>query len=143
MPGWLAVDPHCYQITDDVLFWRPSGEVLPGHAELVCSLLGQLIQRYGYALWLIDAERSIAVGHATRVVYGRYFTQECSRVAMASFHAPPAARTTALLTARGVQLRTAGELFHQPCVTEQEARSYLDQQRLLLKLAPPTLAQRM
>jgi hypothetical protein len=129
MGEWRQVGSHRYLVTGDLLFWRPNGEILPEHAEAACSLLGQLIARYGYALWLIDAEHSVAIGSASRQVYARRLMQEHSRVAMASFHAKRPAQTSAVLIVRGIELMGQGTLLHQTCEAEAEARTYLAQRR--------------
>jgi hypothetical protein len=124
-----VVGPHRYRVTGDLLFWRPVGPVLPEHAEVVCDLLGQLANDYGYALWLVDAEQSVAIGHSTRMIYARRLGQGQRPVALASFHAKVAAKTTAALLTRGIDLLAPGVLYYQTFATEAEARTFLTQHR--------------
>ncbi len=129
MADWSRVGPHRYVLTDDMLFWRPDGGLLAEHAKIVCNLLGGIIQHHGYALWLVDAEHSLPLGHEARQIYASWLVQGHGRVAMASFRAKRLAQTTAVLVTRGIEMLAPRSLVYQACETETEARSYLAQQR--------------
>jgi hypothetical protein len=140
MGEWCWFGPHGYQMTDDLLLWRPGGVVLPEHAELVCKLLEQLIARYSYALWLVDAAAAVPIGHATRLVYARWFAAARRRLAVGSFGASRSARTTAALTARGAQLQSQAEVRQADWDSEAAARRFLAVEGAAFRSSPPKLA---
>jgi len=136
MSDWQSLGPHHYRLEDDILFWRPNGEVISQHAHGVCLLFDRIVERHGYALWLVDARRSVPVGHESRRVYARWFEQHKNRsLVVAAFGAPLPAQTTAGLILRGVQLTQGVQVPMELCANEAMARAYLDVQRGSLRTA--------
>lgn len=136
MSDWQVLGPHHYQTEDDILYWRPQGEVLPQHAQGVCQLFDSIVERHGYVLWLVDAKRSVAVGFESRRVYARWIEQHKSGcLVIAAFGAPLPAQTTAGLILRGVQLVQGTQIDHEFCANEAVARVYLDTRRRTLRTA--------
>lgn len=125
MDDWIDVGPHRYHLDGDMLFWCPSGEILPAHVDAVCTLLRQITNHHGYALWLVDALRSIPVGYESRRRYAHWLTPWQGALFGAAFRAPLPARTTAHLTLRAVRMRSSNELYIENFDTEAAARSYL------------------
>ncbi len=125
MDVWIELGPHHYQVNGDMLYWRPSGEVLPAHVDEVCTLLRRITVQYGYALWLIDALGSVPVGYESRRRYAHWLSQWPGPLFGASFRASIPARTTAELTTRAVKLRSTIELQIESFADEADARSYL------------------
>lgn len=128
MDSWLACGPHRYRVDGDMLYWYPSGEVLPEHVDKVCALLRHIGAVHGYALWLIDALHSIPVGYESRRRYAHWLTNWQGAIYGAAFRAQLPAKTTAQLTTRAVQLSSPTQLIMQTFDTESEARSYLSMQ---------------
>lgn len=132
MSEWTAVDSHFYRFEDDVFFWRPCGEVRGEHAQLVCQCLEQILKRCGYALWLVDAAGSVALGYEARRVYARWFAEQPRRIAIGTFKSPTAASTTAGLLLRGIQIVGGREVPLNLSEDEATARRYLEKKRAQL-----------
>lgn len=136
MSDWQVLGPHHYRMEDDILCWRPDGEVLPQHAQGVCQLFDRIVDRHGYVLWLVDGKRSVPVGFESRRVYARWLEQQKSgTLVVAAFGAPVPAQTTAGLILRGVQLVQGNHVDHQFCASESVARAYLEMRRGSLRAA--------
>lgn len=136
MSDWQVLGPHHYRMEDDILYWRPDGEVLPQHAQGVCQLFDHIVARHNYVLWLVDAKRSVAVGFESRRVYARWIEQQKhAKLVVAAFGAPIPAQTTAGLILRGVQLVQGVHVDHEFCANEDVARDYLDTRRRSLRAA--------
>lgn len=132
MSDWAAMDAHSYRFEDDVFFWRPCGEVLAKHARWVCQCLEQILERCGYALWLVDAHGSVALTYEARRVYAQWFAGQPRRIAIGTFKSTPAATTTAGLILRGVELMGGWTVPLGLTEDEAAARSYLEEQRAQL-----------
>jgi len=129
MSDWQVLGPHHYRLEDDILNWRPAGEVLPEHVRGVCELFDGIVARHGHVLWLVDARHSVAVGPESRRLYGAWIKQQArSNLVVAAYGVPLAARTTAMLILRGVQMQGI-EVAHQRFDDEAAARVYLDEWR--------------
>ena len=128
MDDWIEVGTHRYYVDGDMLFWCPSGEVLPEHVDQVCALLRRITAQYGYALWLVDALRSIPVGYDSRRPYAHWLTQWQGALYTASFRSTLSTRTTAELTSRAVRMNSSTEIEIKNFATESGARSYLREQ---------------
>ena len=128
MDDWTALGPHRYRLDGDMLYWRPAGEVLPEHVDAVCALLRQITDQYGYALWLVDALRSIPVGYESRRRYLHWLTQWQGALFMAVFRATVPASTAADLTMRAVRMLTSSEIESKTFDTEAAAWTYLREQ---------------
>ena len=128
MDDWIEVGPHHYHLEGDILYWRPSGEVLPAHVDHVCMLFRRIADEYGYALWLVDASRSVPVGFESRRRYAYWLSSWQGVLICASFHAPLAARTMASLTSRAVNLSSSTEIRLENFDSELAARTYLREQ---------------
>lgn len=127
---WQELGPHHYRIEDDILHWRPDGEVLVRHAQCVCELFDRIVARHGYALWLVDARRSVALGFESRRHYARWIEQQPrSNLVVAAFGVPVPAQTTASLILRGIQLVQGVQVDHRFFADEAAARAYLDERR--------------
>jgi hypothetical protein len=129
MAGFTPLGPHEYRIEEDLLYWRPAVEVTAEHAAGVCALFAQIMARFGHVLWLIDAEKSIPVGPATRRVYANWMESMPGRLFVAAFRPPMLARTMAELVVRATMLVSGKEIIMAHFATEPEARDYLRTQR--------------
>lgn len=136
MSEWESLGPHQYRVEEDLLFWRPNGEVTSEHAQGVCMLFDKLVERNGYVLWLIDAARSVPVGHDARCVYAAWLAAhpQCN-LCVGAFSASIAAHTTASLTVRGVWLLKGIAIPMERFSSEAESRAYLDGHRQALRNA--------
>lgn len=125
MGEWRAIGPHRYQLEHDVFFWIPSGEVTAEHAAVVCEILGKQHARFGYALWLVDAGRSVPLGFEARRLYAQWMRSASMRVAVAAYNTNLAAQTTATLTAHAARLLTGEPIAMESFAQESDARAFL------------------
>ena len=129
MSTWQVLGPHHYRMEDDILNWRPEGEVLLWHARGVCELFDRIVARHGYVLWLVDARRSVALGFESRRLYARWIKQQPrSNLVVAAFGVPLPAQTTATLILRGILVQGV-QIDHESLTDEATARAYLDGRR--------------
>jgi hypothetical protein len=127
--GWEPLRIHRYRLEEDLLFWRPQGEVQASDAAGVCLLFSGLIARHGYVLWLIDAEMSIPVGFETRRTYVRWIEQAQGPLFVGAFRAQRPAATTAALVVRATRLLHGSQVYNEVFPTESEARVWLSDSR--------------
>lgn len=135
MSEWTAVGLHRYRVEGDVLRGVPFGEVSPDQMAVVFALLDGILAIYGYALYLVDAARSIPLPHDTRRAFLHWIRRAQPRLSTVAYNSARESLATAVLVTNAARV-----LGHAPVAVltadcEADARQLLDDERARHKAA--------
>jgi hypothetical protein len=133
MPDWLPLGTHLYRVEDDVF-------VLKGHGELsledtkdllvVCHEIGD---KYGYWLVLVDAHAGVRISAESRRHLGEISRAPKYLNVTAVFGAGLIESTLVQFISNAIKLVHGHEMPIEICKTQEEARSWLGEQRQRLQ----------
>jgi hypothetical protein len=127
--AWQPAGPHRYRVEGDHIHWESQGAVEPEQAHVFARLLLSVSGQHGRAYCIVDARRMQPVPAESRRVYIEYLKQHNPRFALAIYGAPLPIRVAGMLLINAARLLALPPLNVRYTATEEEARSYLDEQR--------------
>lgn len=119
--NWQPIGPHRYRREDDLLYWQPDGEMTVEHIRAISAVFDELLARYGYVVYIIDARRSRPMGYDARREFVHWFDRSHPRFAAIGYGSPAEPRATAVLIVNAARLRGNREAVMHSAANEAEA----------------------
>lgn len=129
MNAWQPAGPHRYLIEGDYLRWESHGAMAPEHAHIFARLMLRIGDEHGRVYCITDGRDMQPVPAESRRVYIDYIKRHKPRFALAIFGAPLPIRVAGMLVVHAARMLSLPPLHVRYTSTEEEAQSYLDEQR--------------
>lgn len=129
MNDWQPAGPHRYLVEGDFVRWESHGPMHPEQAHTFAQLLLRVSGEHGRAYCIADGRDMQPVPAESRRIYIDYIKRHKPSFALAIYGAPLPIRVAGMLVVHAARMLSLPTLYVRYFSTEEEARSYLDEQR--------------